>query len=391
MLVPLSLAVLSAFPGPGGEPCASDPGYVLHEWGTFTTVTGSNGVLLEGLSYDDHQLPDFVYQRTRSPAGFEGVRCKMETPVIYFYSDRARELRVKVGFQAGLLTQWYPQVRELAPPVGADAPGLRGGLLDWGKIRVLAPGEGLDRLPSVGRALNWEHARAVDANVILRRTPDDQYERFLFYRGLGSFSLPLSAWIEDENRTEGEGALSLSNVGDEPLAGAIVLARHGHSLRAARLAPLSHAQSTHVEIDGLPEIELDALMQLTARLLEEQGLYPREAEAMVHTWQQSYFESDGLRVLYPLPRAEVDWLLPLSVSPAPRESVRVLVGRLDVLTPRAEQEALALLPRVQSAADAEQLLGRFAIPILHRLSTLAEGAREQERVRTLTQLLEQSF
>src|SRR5262245_23544097 len=161
MPVPLLLSVLTLLPplsgGPGDPPCCSwltapvvpsdDPGYVLHEWGTFTTLAGSDGVLLEGLTYDDHQLPDFVYQRATSPAGFAGVRCKMETPVLYFYSDRARELRVKVGFQQGLLTQWYPQVRELQPPAGKDAQPLRGGLLDWGKIQVLAPGEGLERLP----------------------------------------------------------------------------------------------------------------------------------------------------------------------------------------------------------------------------------------------------
>src|SRR5262245_60864071 len=96
MLVSLALAVLGAALPSGGR-CSflDDPGYVLHEWGTFTTLVGSDGVLLEGLTYDDHQLPSFVRQRAHSPAGFEGVRCKMETPVIYFYSDRERELSVK--------------------------------------------------------------------------------------------------------------------------------------------------------------------------------------------------------------------------------------------------------------------------------------------------------
>lgn len=379
MLTALFLAVLAS------DPLTDDPGYVLHEWGTFTTLAGSDGVLLEGLTYDDHQLPDFVHQRARSSAGFDGVRCKMETPVIYFYSDRERELRVKVGFPQGILTQWYPQVHELYPPAGPEAPVLRGGLLDWGKIRVLAPGEGLGDLPAVGSAHHWEHARAVDANVIVRHTPTDQFERFLFYRGLGSFTLPLSAWTDDE------GALILSNSGDEPLAGAIVLARHGASLRAKRLAALPPGGSVRVREAELPPLALSALRTLTTGLLVEQGLYPREAEAMVDTWQESYFESDGLRVLYPLSRCETDWLLPLYVSPAPRESVRVLVGRLDVLTNEAEQAALAVAPRLHTAQEARRAYGRFALPLVSRLEALAEEGPEREHVLELTRLLEQDF
>jgi hypothetical protein len=35
--------------------------YQLHEWGTFTTVAGSDGVLLEGLQREEERLPPFVY------------------------------------------------------------------------------------------------------------------------------------------------------------------------------------------------------------------------------------------------------------------------------------------------------------------------------------------
>src|SRR5215510_12460566 len=158
MLVPLLLSFLPTLLGATtNDPqrtSASDPGYVLHEWGTFTTIAGSNGVVLEGLTYDDHQLPDFVYQRARSQPGFAGVRCKMETPVLYFYSEREREVSVRVGFQQGILTQWYPQVHGLVPPASEELPALRGGMLDWGRIRVLAPGQGLGRLHAVGSALH---------------------------------------------------------------------------------------------------------------------------------------------------------------------------------------------------------------------------------------------
>jgi len=373
-LVPL----LVSDPAPSG-----DPGYVLHEWGTFTTVVGSDGVLLEGLSYEDHALPDFVHQARSSRPGFAGVRGKMETPVIYVYSERERELRLRVGFQAGNLTQWYPQVAELYPPAGCEAP-LRGGLLDWGTIRVLAPGVGLGALPAVGAAHVWEHARAVDANVLLRPTTGE-HERFLFYRGLGSFALPLAV------RADPDGRIQLVNVGDEPIPGVVVLARRGAELRASLLPALAPEGAVGVRERELAPIELGALMADTARLLVAEGLYPREAEAMVNTWRHSYFEVDGLRVLYPLPRAQTDWLLPLYVAPPPRESVRVLVGRTDVLSAPEEQRALALAPRLTTAEEARRELGRFAPAVLRRLEALAREGRERDHVRELRELVERSF
>jgi hypothetical protein len=381
MLFPLFLALLAA----PQRSAPDDPGYVLHEWGTFTTIAGSDGVVLEGLSYDDHQLPDFVYHRARCRPGFDGVSCKMETPVLYFYSEREREVSVRVGFQPGILTQWYPQVHVLYPPAREETPALRGGLLDWGRIRVLAPGAGLGRLPAVGRAVHWEHARDVDANVLAAHWPGEELERFLFYRGLGSFALPLAAWSDQD------GALNLANMGDETLTGAIVLARDGRRLCARRLEPLARGQKTRVTPGELGALDLAAAMALTARMLEEQGLYRKEARAMVKTWQESYFETDGLRVLVPLPRAEVDWLLPLCLVPPPRESVRVLIARIDVLTPATEQAALAALPRLGTAEEARAHLGRFALPLLARLAALAPNEREREHVRELRRLLEDTF
>ena len=39
----------------------SAPDYVLHEWGTFTTVSGSDGGLLPGLQREEEALPPFVF------------------------------------------------------------------------------------------------------------------------------------------------------------------------------------------------------------------------------------------------------------------------------------------------------------------------------------------
>src|SRR6266571_5656214 len=50
------------------------PGYVAHEWGTFTSVQGGDGVLLDWRPLESSHLPKFVYDWThaglnRQPAG----------------------------------------------------------------------------------------------------------------------------------------------------------------------------------------------------------------------------------------------------------------------------------------------------------------------------------
>jgi hypothetical protein len=91
---------------------------VVHEWGTFTTLSGSNGTQLVGLTHDEEALPKFVYRRDALEKGFDGVRVKMETPVIYVYSDREREISVDVGLAKGIMSQLYPLVRKLATAAG---------------------------------------------------------------------------------------------------------------------------------------------------------------------------------------------------------------------------------------------------------------------------------
>ncbi len=60
------------------------------------------------------------------------------------------------------------------------------------------------------------------------------------------------------------------------------------------------------------------------------GLYEDEADAMLNTWKDSYFETPGLRVFYIVPKEWLDYFLPLQVS-VPHQITRVFVGRIDLL------------------------------------------------------------
>ncbi len=361
----------------------SDPDLVLHEWGTFTTVAGSDGVRLDGVHHDDEGLPAFVHDREREAEGFTGVQVKMETPIVYLYHPRGRTVSLAVEFPRGLLTQWYPGVRSLVPVVG-PRPELARGRLDWGTFQVLPPGEGLDRLPEVPRGDPWSHARAVDANVLrvcsLPGPGAREHERFLFYRGLGRFDLSLRvAWKPAD-------ALHLENTGKGTLHRPLVLRVEKDRIRAAFLPDLPAGEAASAGALP-PETTVEKVMDALAAELTAQGLYEREARAMVRTWRKSYFETPGTRVLVPLPREEVDAILPLEVRPAPGVSVRVLLARVDVLSRedevRAEEVALVAL----DAADARERLGRFAEAILRRVAVTSTDPLARERAAELARAL----
>ena len=66
-------------------------------------------------------------------------------------------------------------------------------------------------------------------------------------------------------------------------------------------------------------------------MLVANGLYPREAKAMVDTWRDSWFE-EGSRLFYVVPREAVDSILPLEIRPTPAATVRVFMGRVELVT-----------------------------------------------------------
>src|SRR5438067_9579696 len=94
---------------------------VVHEWGTFTSVAGKDGVAIDWQTQGGpSDLPSFVYTPER--AGLRHSRevyeeygkggrhlVRMETPVVYFYSDIARDVSLKVSFPQGRITEYYPQ------------------------------------------------------------------------------------------------------------------------------------------------------------------------------------------------------------------------------------------------------------------------------------------
>jgi hypothetical protein len=264
----------------------------------------------------------------------------METPVIYFYAPRQVSVNVDVRFHDGLMTEWYPHAAQDGDAYGATAWE---GRLTWTRVLV-SPGLP-PHFPSDPRSSHYYAARATDAAPV---QAGSQAERFLFYRGVGRFAPPVMATIADD------GSATAWN----PPLGDVIL----FSNRAGAIA-YSHLQSAAPRVT-LPRPSVDddvtALKRALERVLIANGLYRKEAEAMVATWTDSWFE-EGTRLFYIAPRRTVDQVLPLTVTPAPDEVQRVFVGRIELVTAEARQAVRRALAAGDTASLARH--GRFLLPI----------------------------
>ena len=362
--------------------------YVAHEWGTFTSVQGADGVQLEWNPLLLTELPKFVYDRNRplangkvvpaillSKTAFVG-RQRLETPVIYFYSKKERSVDVSVKFPEGSVTEWYPQQNPLPSKiVKAGEPAAR-----WQKLRILADGTKSAALPMDARGSHYFAARDVAANLVKIETSDakSETEKFLFYRGVGTFTAPLKVTSDGPDAA----TLHLANTGPEPLGQLFIYEVRDATARLGVIPAMAagdektFAFPAKYEPAPLAKTRADLAAQMQKALVAA-GLYEREAAAMVKTWDDAWFAEQGLRVLYVLPRVWADRMLPLTLDPAPREVARVMVGRAEILTPGMEK-ALTLeveryrtgdeTARATAVANARSLrLGRFAEPAVRRL------------------------
>ncbi|MEZ5988715.1 MAG: hypothetical protein R3F30_06255 [Planctomycetota bacterium] len=364
----LPLPLLAWAQDPPDAKVAAD--LVVHEWGTFTTVAGADGRALEWRPLaQDSDLPGFVYtlgdedltgkrQGLRFAEDAVSVKkttrgtVRMETPVLYFYTDRRQEAAVRVEFPGGRITEWFPR---------AASVWTHG--IDWGRVLLLPGVDG--PYPREATPNHYYPARETDAatvQVCSDGEPDTERERFLFYRGVGTFPLPLEA------RQRDDGGVVLVNVGDEVLPPALVFENRGGELRFTRTGRLAKGEN----VVGHPDRATDRehVGRLLQGMLVLEGLFPKEAAAMVATWKDQWFE-EGLRVFWLVPRARTDAILPLSVTPRPREVQRVLVGRLELLTPAFVARIRTLGRTLVEGDDAARAAARRSLAALGRFAELA--------------------
>jgi hypothetical protein len=348
---------------------SSDPSLTAHEWGTFTSIAAKDGHAAGWLPLTGStDLPAFVehFQTPDFKGGLRGT-VRMETPVLYFYTNHPTTISVHVSFSQGLITEWYPHANRVEPVGLQSQTRMVSYLQDWSRRQkqpdssiswdsiALEPNSSAS-LPREGRTNHYYAARQTSSTPLRIKTQaSEQVEKFLFYRGVSSFSVPVSAKLAHD------GKILAQNLITQEIPAMLLFERRGDKL-GLRIADATATQST---LDP-PElnVNMDSLKQAVEDMLIAQGLYHDEAQAMFETWRDSWFE-EGSRLLYIVPRQFVDSVLPLSINPTPAQTVRVFVGRLELITPatqRAVEQALA-------AHDQSTLTryGRFLVPILENM------------------------
>jgi hypothetical protein len=342
----------------------SDPYLTAHEWGTFTSIAGKDGKAVQWLPLTGStDLPSFVehFSGASFKVGLFGT-VRMETPVLYFYTNRESTLSVHVSFSKGLITEWYPHASRVYP-VAAVNPKLANfsdgslyekhpdGSIDWESVQ-LQPRNSAD-LPRDNATNHYYAARQTGSTPLQIKTSTGvQTEKFLFYRGVSTFSVPVSAKINSD------GSVLAENLPDQQIRKVLFFERRGEEL-GFRVADPSAPQMAL----NPPDLnsDLDSLKQSVVEMLVAEGLYQDEAQAMFETWSDSWFE-EGSRLLYIVPRQFVDAILPLSIHPVPSQTVRVFVGRLELVTPATQSAVEQAL--VTSDNTALNRYGRFLAPIV---------------------------
>ena len=374
---------------------ATKPGVVVHEWGTFTTVAGVDGRAVDWLPLGGRDdLPCFVeHFDDRAIGRIKGVtgaelnkipdyataranligKVRMETPVLYFYSSAPARVNVRVDFSRGLMTEWYPKAVVAQRTMTTASLRTTAGTtwMRWDNVTIDPKSSA--HLPAGDEKSHYYAARATDASPVSVGT---QSEKFLFYRGVANFDVPLTTVVLDDD------AIRVTNIGNSPLPVVIAFTNRGGKL------------GYRVERDvarnvTIPAPTLDGTIGSLRRDLEAvlvaEGLFEKEAAAMVETWRDTWFE-DGTRVFYVYPRSTVDAELPLTVTPAPTRTARVFVGRMDVITPVMQREVDRGLRANDAAALARY--GRLLGPIADRvLAEVADAATRSRIQRVLNAVL----
>jgi hypothetical protein len=439
---PIAILALFVVALPDSPPAAAQsPALVVHEWGTFTSFQDSAGATIAGINVDDEPVPEFVHRltgmpifTTRSmpalwsqgtPRCHRDVTLRLETPVLYFYPQPgqparpgfdARSFEVRAGFNGGWLTEFYPfaDAENSGFPEVLDRDTRSS--LHWKALRLASNTDGL---PATKEHV-WVAPRAVHSAVVTegRRL---QAEKYLFYRGVGHIDAPLVV-------REHAGSLTitprLSSLRPFPELWVVRVQPDGR-VRYRRM-PAGEQGAVKVSIppdDASSPTDAEALHAALADALEKQGLFREEALAMLDTWRLSYFESEGTRVMFVLPRAWIDAQLPLSLS-VPAEITRVMLGRIELVSAHQRQvlsrlhelpaTAFALAPvytenpatlkamRAGTASHADlyrgegrevpealrlyESLGRFRDALLaHEWRSARDGARRQRLQRIMQQ------
>ena len=190
------------------------------DWNPLATTRAAENSCMIGAGFPERHPPACRQNRHRgaAAAGDPGDLLLQSHGAA---GERERDLSGRNGDRVGIPSR---------------TPMPRGGILKagepaarWEKLMVLAPNASAPALLKEAAGSHYYAARATESNLVQIPSAGGktETEKFLFYRGIGSFVAPLT--VKQGTRTNSE--LALRNTGSERLAGMVVYEVRGNEAR----------------------------------------------------------------------------------------------------------------------------------------------------------------
>jgi len=274
------------------------------------------------------------------------VTMRLETPVIYFYPKKSwnptSKFSVKVSFHSGLLNEFYPDAHAEQSAFPVDAHGSVAitkeslSSLEWRDISLF---EAVNPGPQTTHN-EWLAPRNVSASAV--KLTNGETERYLFYRGVAKLSPLLRTIYKDDIKIFPPKEWPISTRSELTIPSSwFVSVREDGAAYFKSIGQINLKQGVKDIIATIPADfskqghsaeQLLLLRKAMHSELIKRGLFEDEAQAMLKTWEASYFQKAGARIFYIVPAAWTDHFLPLKVS-VPSKITRVIMGRIDLPPP----------------------------------------------------------
>jgi hypothetical protein len=172
-------------------------------------------------------------------------------------------------------------------------------------------------------------------------TVGSESEKFLFYRGVAHLDSPLRVVTDSSGRNlrifdePNAAQKGVQPSADETVWLINVTQTGDFGLRELKISrdrsKWSPIATTPVQFSASEYSSQERLRKTISDAIVAHGLNRDEADALLNTWQQSYF-APGTRVLFLVNPDWTDHVLPLRIS-EPAKITRVMVGRIELVTP----------------------------------------------------------
>lgn len=375
--LPAFVCFICAFLCVSSSVVASPTVVIVHEWGTITTCHQPNGTPEGRLNRIEQSevLPSFVHKfeppqtqgnpsnrmmKTVATPGRPDVTMRLETPVIYFYPGEdyqgQKSFEVEVSFRGGVINEFFPNA---SASVSLDSERIQS-KMQAGVIHRWN-GEALNnyvrgsivwsianlplkaKVPQTEESV-WTAPRKVGSRYV--ETSSGECEKYLFYRGVAHLEAMLQTRSSDSQLT----LLSPkhlhwlpSDTTVIPKAWIVDINEQGKVAFRTIESITLQKNSPAITIESFPPFTVDqfrpenltALKDDMKKVLVAQGLFQKEAEAMLATWNESYFEKAGRRIFYIVPLEWLDYHLPVKIG-IPHILTRVFIGRIDLIDKKGE-------------------------------------------------------